>query len=234
MTGYLEISRERGRVSSSVSEEYGIPILTVRLCLPEGIRARTLKQRLNRAEQILRKANVHRVIFPPRFPYRECFRAFKAVEPLEFYRSAADVLVLGWLECHGVDRMQGRVALSGARLSPDLEYTARRLCPEVRGICIDVPGEEGAWFAAELQRTYGAPAVPKGMSADLTVEFSPVGTGRLWLWGEEPYLDGLRLTAGGVKPPAEIADAVLTLLWEQGKLRREQLRVICEKKIEEK
>ena len=233
MTGYLVVSEERGRGSACVKQLCGLPILEVKICVPKDIRPHVLKRKLNRAVQILRRAEVLRVIFPPSFPYREYFGDFKAVEPLEFYRSAADVLILGWLEHHGVDRTRGRVALSGSRLSPDLEYTARRLCPAVRGVRIDVPGEEEAWFAAELQRVYGVPVVPRGMPVDLIAEFSPMGTGQLRLWGEEPYLDGLRLTAEGVEPPAEIADAVLTLLWEQGKIRRDQLRVICDKKKEE-
>lgn len=233
MTGRVKLSREKGRTPPRVEVLCGLPLMTVTLHTAEDVRPGTQKRRLSRMEQTLRRASVRRVIFPADFPYREQFRHFKAVEPLEFYRAVADVLALGWLEVHGIDACRGRVALAGTRLSPDMEYAARRLCRMVKSIRIDVPGEEGALFAAELQQNCGVPVLPAGAVVDLTVEFSPTGgNGQLRLWGEQPFFDGLRLTAEGVEPPDELAESMLTLLWEQGKIRREQLRVGSNEKKE--
>ena len=225
MTGRVIFSREKGRTPPRVERLCGLSVMAVTIHAPEGLRRRVLEHRLERAERVLLGASVNRVIFPPDFPYGERFHRFRTVEPMELYRAVADVLTLGWLELHGIEPRYARVTLAGTRLSPELEYAARRLCSAVRGICIDVPGEEGAFFAARLQQTCGVPVTPRGTPSDLRVEFAPTGGGELRLWGERAWLDGLCLRAEGVEPPPELAECVLTLLWEQGKLPRHRLRV---------
>lgn len=225
MTGRVIFSREKGRTPPRVERLCGLSVMTVTIHAPEGLRRGALERRLERAERALLGASVNRVIFPPDFPYGERFHRFRAVEPMELYRAVADVLALGWLELHGIEPRHARVTLAGTRLSPELEYAARRLCSAVRGICIDVPGEEGALFAALLQQACGVPVTPRGTPTDLTVEFAPTGRGQLRLWGERAWLDDLRLEAKGVDPPVELAECVLTLLWENGKLPRNRLCV---------
>ena len=204
--------------------------MTVDLYIPDRVRPKKVERRLAWIIRMFRRNSVSRVILPRDFPYRERLQCFKEVDVLELYRAVADVLALGWLKAHGLVAAQSCVTLAGTRLCPELEYTARHLCCDVRRICIEVPGGEAALFAAELQREFGVPVTPCGIPSDLTIEFGPTEkTGQLRLWGEQPYLDGLQLRAEGIELSEELQLPILTLLWEMGYLRRQQLQIFMSK-----
>lgn len=225
MVGRLVLARERGR--SRLEEDRLGPLAAVRAVVyePEGLSPRRLRRRLRRAERMLARAGAGRVILDGDFPYRDRLALLRPVDPLPFWRGCADVLALGALELEGVAPDRGRVALSSPRLCPELERTAQRLCPRVRGLLIDAPGGED--YARYLQAKFGLPVTPPAAGADMTVAFGPEG-GR---WGrrvelyEGGSLNGLELRAEGVDLPEECADQVLALLWERGEVGREELRV---------
>lgn len=225
MVGRLVLARERGR--SRLEEDRLGPLAAVRTVVyePEGLSPRRLRRRLRRAERMLARAGAGRVILDGDFPYRDRLTLLRPVDPLPFWRGCADVLALGALELEGVAPDRGRVALSAPRLCPELERTAQRLCPRVRGLLIDAPGGED--YARYLQAKFGLPVTPPAAGADMTVAFGPEG-GR---WGrrvelyEGGTLNGLELRAEGVDLPEECAGQVLALLWERGEVGREELRV---------
>ena len=225
MVGRLVLARERGR--SRLEEDRLGPLAAVRAVVyePEGLSPRRLRRRLRRAERMLARAGAGRVILDGDFPYRDRLALLRPVDPLPFWRGCADVLALGALELEGVAPDRGRVALSSPRLCPELERTAQRLCPRVRGLLIDAPGGED--YARYLQAKFGLPVTPPAAGADMTVAFGPEGG----CWGrrvelyEGGSLNGLELRAEGVDLPEECADQVLALLWERGEVGREELRV---------
>jgi len=95
-----------------------------------------------------------------------------------------------------------------------LEETLRTLCPRVRNLVIDVPGEGG--LAAALRREYGVPVLPpRSVSADLTLCFDP-----------GPVLEGAKYgLPGGCLPPDCDALPLLSALWENGRVKVEEIAV---------
>lgn len=230
MVGYIRCTHEKGQASVAVKNLYGVKLVCAVLYIPDRARPKAVERRLMGIVRVFQRSSVSRVILPKDFPYRERLRCFKEIDGLNFYRAVADVLALGWLEAHGLMAAQSCVTLAGTRLCPELEYTARHLCCDVRRICIEVPGGEAELFAAELQREFGVPVTPCGIPSDLTVEFGPTEkSGQLRLWGEQPYLDGLQLRAEGIELSEELQLPILTLLWEMGYLRRQQLQIFMSK-----
>lgn len=140
-------------------------------------------------------------------------------------RSFADRLALAWLERERIPRRGCCVALAGERLTPQLADAAVRLCPQIREIRLDVPGEESTRLARRLNWEFGVPIVPPTAPAGLTVAFGGTSPARLKLHGTAPQLDGLVLAAAGVYPPKELEMPVLALLWEGGRLERRQIYV---------
>jgi hypothetical protein len=103
---------------------------------------------------------------------------------------------------------------------------AERLCPQVRGVSIQVPGE-GEGYAGWLHRRYGLPVTPPEGAA-VTLAFGPGGEH----WGMELPLyeggslpEGLELRLEGLELPKWCRAELLTALWEQGALPRETLCV---------
>lgn len=178
---------------------------------------------MGRAERLLRRRGVSRVILPRDFPGRAGLRLLRPVEILPLYRAHADVLALQMLQAMGREEGQAVVALWGSRMSPELYQTACRLCPRVRGLSICIPGEGDHW-ARRLLAQYGIPALP-AETACLTVAFSPGEreAGRvLRLYGAGPV--GLRLRVEGWTMPMDWEDGLLAALWERGCLDRRRLR----------
>ena len=224
MVGRIKYLREKGRGSGEIESLCGLTILNLTLYEPPGLPPKRLARRLERLERTFRKAGVSRVMLSEGFPHAKRLRGLRPVSPLNFYRAIADLLAVEWLELHGISPEQGRVALAGNRLCPELEETARRLCSRVRAVRIDVPGEEGELFARLLQREWGLPVTPPGKSVDVTLSFGG-GAGELSLWGDEPDLGGLTLWAEGLDLSAGWEEQLMALLWERGSLRREDIRV---------
>lgn len=226
MLGKVSYAGRPGRAGAAVESVGRLSILSVTLFEPEGLPRWRLRRRIRHVIKILREGNVRRVIFPAGFPYQKEFAEFGQIEPLPFYRGIADLLVLGCLDGKGLDPARETAALSAPRLCPELMAAAERLCPRLKGLTIDVPGE-GERYAAWLHRRYGLPVGPPGRAA-VTVAFGP-GGGR---WGTVLSLHegalslaGLEVTAPEWELPPDCADRLLAAMWERGYLEREQLRV---------
>ena len=225
MVGRVKYLLGKGRSAPQIEYFHDLALLTVTLYQPEGIRQKTVERRLKQLKHTFQKTGVNRIIFPPDFPYAGCFAPIKPVDTLNFYRSAADLLVLGMLEKRGIPLTSARVALTAPRLCPELKEASRRLSRQVRELRIDVPGEEGVRFAQMLQRSCGLPVMPCTLPVDVTAAFGPSGrTSDLCLWGDRPHLGGLCLRAEGIDLSDDLEQPVLALLWEQGRLKREQIR----------
>ena len=227
MVGGIILRRERGRGGQGVAYPCGLAVVTATLWAPPGLSPRRLARRLDRVERRLIRAGAGRVLLPRDFPWREKLTRLRPVDPLGVYRAAAEVLVLAGLERLGVDPRRGRVALAGPRLYPELCQAAWRLAPRVRTLLIRVPGEEGAAFARRLHREWGLPAAPPSGGAEVEAAFGPGGAGEsrlsLALYAEQPRLAGLELRVRGMELPEPWAPGLLSLLWEQGAVRREEL-----------
>lgn len=223
MIGQLVLIRGKGRFRVEEAALGPLKVLRATVFEPEGLAPWRLRRCLRRAERVLARAGAGRVILESGYPHRDRLTLLRPVDPLPLRRGCADVLVLGAMELAGVSPRRARAALSAPRLCPELERTAERLCPQVRGLLIDVPGGED--YARYLQARFGLPVSPAAAGADVTAAFGP-GGGR---WGRrlELYpggtLNGLALRLEGLDLPEDCAEQVLALLWEQGELKRERL-----------
>lgn len=229
MLGWLGYVQEKGGVSVTPERIAGMPLLRGTIYEPEGLSPWRRDRRLRKLKRLLAREKVRRLIIPAGFPYEDFFSDLGRVDPLPFYRSIADLLALERLRLGGVGAKQAVVALSAPRLYPELTAAAMRLCPQVRGLLIDVPGE-GARYAAWLHRAYGLP-VGTPAHADVTVAFAPGGGrwGRELLLSEERVsLGGLHIAAPSLELPRNCEQQMLAALWEQGLLSREALRVVKE------
>ena len=171
-----------------------------------------------------------RVSVPVRPGLREDRRKrLRSVDPEPFCQAIAVPLALAALRRAGILRVWATVALSGPRVSRPLFAAAARLCPQVRHLVVDVPGE-GEELAAWLREEYGAAVLrPGGAAPDVTLAFGPGGEERgtvLRLYGPAPGLAGLRpiLEEGGL-PPDLAPLPLLSLLWECGRLTEGQIRI---------
>ena len=223
MVGELACLREKGRGRPEPVRLGPLEAVRWTVYAPEGLSERRLERRLRRAERELCAAHVGRVVLRGGFPYGDRLERLRPVDPLPLWRETADLLALGLLDVRGVAYRRGTVALSAPRMCAELERAARRLCPLVRGLLIDVPGGED--YARYLQAKFGLPVTPPAAGAEVTVAFGP-GGGRwgrsLELYGQAD-LGGLTVTAEGLELAEDCRDQVLALLWEQGEVKREQL-----------
>lgn len=226
MLGRIIYLRGEGPTGLEREEIGGLALVRARICEPEGLRPWRLRRRLRELRRQLARRGVRRLVLPEGFPYAEAFAGFGHVEALPLYRATADLLAMAALHREGTERRRAVVALSASRLCPELRSAAERLCPQVRGLAIDVPGD-GARYSQWLHEQYGLPVSP-AVRADVTVAFSPGGGcwGQvLELYGAQPDLAGLTLSAPALDLPEECAGQLLAALWEQGILAREDLVV---------
>lgn len=225
MLGRVVWDQNPGRTELEFESLVGLTLIRTTLHVPDGLGRRRFRARVRRAEHLLEKHGVRRLILPKEGNNR-FFSAFGRVDTLPFYRAVADLLALGGLKAVGARPERASVALSSSRLCPELRAAAERLCAQVRGLVIDVPGE-GVPYAAWLHRRYGLPVCP-GERAEVTLAFGQ-GGGRwglvLELYEGGAGLAGLRVTAPELELPGDCEDQLLTALWEQGGLKREKLRV---------
>lgn len=228
MVGWIVHCLEKGR-GKVKPVQFG-PLLLLQTTFYErpNLSYKGVARRLRRTERTLLRAGVGRVVLPQTFPYLELLQHLRPVDPIPFWRGTADVLALGALKRAGIPPDRGLVALSAPRLCPELREAAQRLCPYMRGLLIDVPGH-GEDYARWLHDQFGLPISPPVLKADVTVAFGP-GGGRwgqvLELYGPQPNLAGLTITAPELDLPADCAPQLLTLLWEQGWLTYRKLCAI--------
>lgn len=225
MLGRVVWEQSPGRTELDLERLGGLTLARATVHVPEGQGRLRRRMGLRRARRFFEQNGVRRLILPQESG-DSAFADFGRVDTLPFHRAVADLLALGALETAGVEPGRASVALSGPRLCPELRAAAERLCPQVRGLVIDVPGE-GESYAAWLHRRYGLPVCP-GARAEVTLSFGP-GGGQwgtvLGLYEGGETLAGLRVTGPELELPGDCEDQLLAALWEQGGLEREKLRV---------
>jgi len=224
--GCIRHIRARGRNKPVLSYIDNLVLLETQLYEPEGLSARKVEKRLNRLENILCRQGIGRVILPERFPYKSRLKQLRPVEVLPFYREVGDVFALEWLSSRRILPTEARVVLAAPRLCSELQSVAERLCPRVREMVILVP-DGGEDYAGVLHSRYGLPVTPCLTEADVTVAFGPVAglSGKIVrLYENGAETAGLRLSVPGLDLPEEYSQAILALLWEYGRLKREELR----------
>lgn len=225
--GRLIWREERGRGDSDLVYYGPLALLTVTVYAPPRMGQWRKVRRWNRAVRTLAQAGVRQVIWPENCPWSARAGGFACIGVEGMYQAMADSLALAALEKLTCAPEQGRVALVGRRLSVALQRTAQRLCPQVKGLVIQVPGQ-GEDYARWLHRQYGLSVSPAAAGADVTVAFSAGGPrwgSCLELYGGCSSLDGLRLACPGLELPREMEQELLAVLWERGLVARDQLVV---------
>lgn len=227
--GELIWREERGRRGSALAYYGPLPLLTLTVYAPPKMRMWRITRRMKRAVRTFQQAGVRQVIWAPSCPWRAREVGFSPIQVEELYQAMADELALAALKELGRGRSQGRVALVGQRLTLPLQRAAQRLCPQVRGLLIQVPGE-GEDYARWLHGQYGLPVCPAAAGADVTVAFSSGGPrwGRCLELYESCQTQGLRLVSGDLELPRDIERELLAVLWERGVVAREQLSVVAD------
>lgn len=227
--GQLIWRQERGRGDSDLAYYGPLPLLTVTVYAPENMGMWRKAWRMRRAVRTLQQAGVRQVIWDPACPWQARDGGFSPIQVEELYQAVGDCFALAALELLGRSPGEGRVALVGQRLSLPLQRTAQRLCPQVKGLLIQVPGE-GEDYARWLYGQFGLPVCPAATGANVTVAFSPEGP----RWGRSLELygacqvDGLRLVCQGLELPGKVERELLAVLWERGLVTRDQLAVVAD------
>ncbi len=229
MLGQLILERGGGG-KAELGELYGLRVLQVRAD-PEGWLAR---RKLKRAGRTLRQGGVLRTLAPKEFQgwelMSEC--GLSPVNPMGFLRSQGALLALGALERQGLAPDRSEVALRGPRAGQELARTAVELCAQVRRLVIDAP-VGGQALAEWLRQEFGVPVLPKEEFTPVDVCFGPGDIpekrGRegmaLRLYGSQPDLAGLTLTAPALEPEDRERLPLLAALWEGGRLPRGGLKI---------
>ena len=232
LVGSVALEERRGR-RPVVTEERVLGLRCLRVSVPvrPGLREDRRKRRAEQGAAALYRAGVRRALTAEDFPDWPALegQGLRSVDPEPFCQAIAVPLALAALRRAGILRVRATVALSGPRVSRPLFAAAERLCPQVRHLVVDVPGE-GEELAAWLREEYGAAVLrPGGAAPDVTLAFGPGGEERgtvLRLYGPVPGLAGLRPTPeeGGL-PPDLAPLPLLSLLWECGRLTEGQIRI---------
>ncbi|WP_130868886.1 hypothetical protein [Intestinimonas massiliensis (ex Afouda et al. 2020)] len=226
MVGVVELREGRGRRPAAVRWDLlGLPCLRAEIPFRPGLGEGRLGRRVDRGSRLLAKAGVRRVVTAADFPCWDRLErsGLRPVEAAGFCQALALPLTLAALERQGVSPARASVVLSGPSVSRALLRAAEELCPRVRRLSVDVPGE-GEKLADWLWREFGAAMVSPdaGRRADVALRFGPGGEPghtTFELYGPRPGLAGFRIV-----PPAGLEKrgldtlAVLSLLWEEGRL----------------
>ena len=219
----------RGRGRAERGELYGMAVLRVR-SEPEGWLAR---RNLRQAGYALRRGGVVRALVPEGFENWALLEGcgLHPVNPLPFLQAQGAQLALGALERRGVAPDRAVVALQGPRAGRELARAAVELCPRVRNLVIDAP-RGGRELAAWLRREFGMPVLPPGEGAPVELCFGPAekagrgqGEVRLALYGAEPDLAGLSLSAPALAREDRGRLPLLAALWEGGRLTADGIKI---------
>ena len=188
------------------------------------------ERRLRKAGRGLLRGGARRVLVPRDFRRWPLLRQLGLV-PVEtegLVRANCVPLALAALASQGLSPYRATVALRGNRAGGEMARAARELCPRVRCLVVDAPsgGEE---LARWLRREYGVPILPPGERGHLALRFQPGGPPReeaaLDLYGPEPDLAGLQLTAPELAEGDREDLPLLAALWEGGKLGRREIKI---------
>ena len=214
MVGIVALEARKGRRPAlEEGAVWGMPA-------PPGLREARLRRRTERAAAALARAGVRRVLAAEDFPLWPVLEAagLRPVETEPFCQAMAVPLALAALRRARILRAQATVALAGQRVSRPLFAAAETLCPQVRRLVVDVPGEGeelAAWLREEDgggrdgllrpggrgERGRGAPAVRPGAAAGRA---APAAGGGNAAAGAGPA--AAADPAVGVRPPAPGAD----------------------------
>jgi len=185
---------------------------------------------LKRAGKNLRLGGALRVLVPrgfDRWPVLEAF-GLRQVDPELFVRAQSVPLALGSLERQGLAPEYATVALRGLRADRDMARAAVELCPKVRRLVVDAP-QGGRELAQRLRREFGVPILPPGELGQTALRFqegSPaLEETTLDLFGPQPKLAGLTLTALGLAEEDREDLPLLAALWEGGRLGPEDIKI---------
>ncbi len=183
---------------------------------------------MRRAGAVLSRLGVRRVLAWPGFDGWDILaeKGLAPVDPQPLCRAKAPELALARVEQLPLRRRC--VALRGER-GREAWPLASVLCPQVGTLLLDFRyGQEE--LARRLRMACGVAALTLGQGPppQASVELSPCGepVGRpVRLWGK-PELGGLALAAERPLPEGPEPLALLTLLWETGRLRLEDIKVL--------
>ena len=208
---------------------YGLPVLRCQAD-PEGLWG---ERRLKRAGRSLCAGGAVRALVPAGFARWPLLLklGLRPVDPGAFLRAQAAPLAASLLERQGLAPDRATVALRGRRADGEMLRAALALCPRVRQLTISAP-QGGEELAAWLRREYGLPILPADAPAQAALLLQP-GTEpedanpcpALTLFGPEPDLAGLRLSAPDLAPTDREDLPLLSALWEGGRLGPEQLKI---------
>lgn len=208
---------------------YGLPVLRCQAD-PEGFWG---ERRLKRAGRSLCAGGAVRALVPAGFDRWPLLLklGLRPVDPGAFLRAQAAPLAASLLERQGLAPDRATVALRGRRADGEMLRAALALCPRVRRLTISAP-QGGEELAAWLRREYGLPILPADAPAQAALLLQP-GTEpedanpcpALTLFGPEPDLAGLRLSAPDLAPTDREDLPLLSALWEGGRLGPEQLKI---------
>ena len=225
MLGQLVLA-PKGKGKAAAGRLYGLPVLRA-----EADRSGFWgERRLNRAGRELRRGGVLRVLAPvgfDRWPALERF-GLRPVDPEPLLRDQAAPLALEVLERLGLAPDRATVALRGPRADRDMARAAAELCPQVRGLVVDAP-RGGQELAQWLRWEFGVAILPPGEVGHAALEFQrgrPRREGAvLELYGAQPSLAGLALSAAGLAEEDREDLRLLAALWEGGKLGRKDIKI---------
>ena len=208
---------------------YGLPVLRCHTD-PEGFWG---ERRLKKAGRSLCTGGAVRALVPTGFDRWPLLLKLgqRPVDPGAFLRAQAAPLAASLLERQGLAPDRATVALRGRRADGEMLRAALALCPRVRRLTISAP-QGGEELAAWLRREYGLPVLPADAPAQAALLLQP-GTEpedanpcpALTLFGPEPDLAGLRLSAPDLAPTDREDLPLLSALWEGGRLTAEQLKI---------
>lgn len=227
MLGQLVFDGGRGGPQRALL--YGLPVLRCQAD-PEGFWG---ERRLKRAGRSLCAGGAVRALVPAGFDRWPLLLklGLRPVDPGAFLRAQAAPLAASLLERQGLAPDRATVALRGRRADGEMLRAALALCPRVRRLTISAP-RGGEQLAAWLRREYGLPILPADAPAQAALLLQP-GTEpedanpcpALTLFGPEPDLAGLRLSAPDLAPTDREDLPLLSALWEGGRLGPEQLKI---------
>lgn len=227
MLGQLVFDGGRGGPQRALL--YGLPVLRCQAD-PEGFGG---ERRLKRAGRSLCAGGAVRALVPAGFDRWPLLLklGLRPVDPGAFLRAQAAPLAASLLERQGLAPDRATVALRGRRADGEMLRAALALCPRVRRLTISAP-QGGEELAAWLRREYGLPILPADAPAQAALLLQP-GTEpedanpcpALTLFGPEPDLAGLRLSAPDLAPTDREDLPLLSALWEGGRLGPEQLKI---------
>lgn len=227
MLGQLVFDGGRGGPQRALL--YGLPVLRCQAD-PEGFWG---ERRLKRAGRSLCAGGAVRALVPAGFDRWPLLLklGLRPVDPGAFLRAQAAPLAASLLERQGLAPDRATVALRGRRADGEMLRAALALCPRVRRLTISAP-QGGEELAAWLRREYGLPILPADAPAQASLllqsgtepeDANPCPA--LTLFGPEPDLAGLRLSAPDLAPTDREDLPLLSALWEGGRLGPEQLKI---------